>query len=913
MALIVLRTPALLLGLLSLLPQEDPSAQARTLIEKLRSDSVGERRDAEQALYQLGKSAFPELLVAAADPDPNRRPVVRHLFFRITLGAEIAGKLERAMPELSGDHPWEADSTWTELFLEVTQFRGKDEDPEPLRSQELEVLLPVALRGAKDADEIDEILGRATGHRVYGAVPEIARRLSDPDPKIRAHSVSRLRILGVREHLPEMLLHLEDPDPEVRTAAFEAASMFQATEATPKLLELLRDPRTDCRRQAADALGLLQARGAVGPLMPLLRDEEVTCRGSAAGALVRLRAYDRIPELVALQKSGIPEARHAALEVLAGLEVAEAVPGLKACLHDPRVERRLWAIEMLGRQNAPGVIQDLVAMLEDRDLQVLRWALQSLKERKAREGIPKILPLVKNPQIRAEALGYVVAVEAKETVPQLLELLKTPELRIEILYVLGMLRDPASLPAILRRLDDADRLVHDAAMQALIRIGGRESIPALEGRMESEDSYTRTEAIAALGELGSKSSIPLLRKKIESSPEWDRVCIGESLLRLGDPQGAEMLFDALQHGFDQTRIRAIQGLTALQPPGLLEPVRNALKDTEKEVRDAAIEYLESHRCKSAIPDLFPFLKTDVSWYYPARLIVEVNARETIPQLRKMVQEESPVLRARMAGVLAALGARESIPDILALLENPETALPAIDALGDLGAVEALPQIRGFLDHDNPDLRRMAAVALGKLGVRDIIPDLVRLLRDPDRNVALNAAESLVELGARSAVPDLRRLLAGGEDLAAALAKLGAPVFVEDLYETAVNRHDSFPLNAIRRPEAWSKLEGRVYVRHPEDSIREALERMAREAGLPIAWPEGPVDLAKSQWDYRSEWASDLSMKQAVSPRSSLLRALERSASDAYCAVVIENDRIRILSQAAARDFWKAWWNAERPK
>ena len=42
-------------------PQDGPSNQVRTLIEKLRSDEIGEREEAERELKRLGAAAVPEL------------------------------------------------------------------------------------------------------------------------------------------------------------------------------------------------------------------------------------------------------------------------------------------------------------------------------------------------------------------------------------------------------------------------------------------------------------------------------------------------------------------------------------------------------------------------------------------------------------------------------------------------------------------------------------------------------------------------------------------------------------------------------------------------------------------------------------------------------------------------------------
>ena len=94
-----------------------------------------------------------------------------------------------------------------------------------------------------------------------------------------------------------------------------------------------------------------------------------------------------------------------------------------------------------------------------------------------------------------------------------------------------------------------------------------------------------------------------------------------------------------------------------------------------------------------------------------------------------------------------------------LHRNIDVAAQGIWALGELNRKEAIPDIRALFYKSNyPVIKTKAAEALGKLGDKKIIPDLLQMLEHPDENFRAAAVESLGRLGAIEAIPYLKTLL-----------------------------------------------------------------------------------------------------------------------------------------------------------
>lgn len=150
-----------------------------------------------------------------------------------------------------------------------------------------------------------------------------------------------------------------------------------------------------------------------------------------------------------------------------------------------------------------------------------------------------------------------------------------------------------------------------------------------------------------------------------------------------------------------------------------------------------------------------------------RTVSEANAetfalakRRDIPALIERLQSplETESISVRFAAVhhLGKLGAREAIPDIVPLLEDPDFTVRAgaVVALTRLDAREAAGPVARALGDESPGVRQRAAEGLAVLGRDDpsAVPALVRALEDENRHVRRTVLATLTTLGAVVAIP-----------------------------------------------------------------------------------------------------------------------------------------------------------------
>ena len=81
---------------------------------------------------------------------------------------------------------------------------------------------------------------------------------------------------------------------------------------------------------------------------------------------------------------------------------------------------------------------------------------------------------------------------------------------------------------------------------------------------------------------------------------------------------------------------------------------------------------------------------------------------------------------------------------------------AVDALGEMGAKEATPQILSRLrsKDEKPSVRFHSAVALGDLGATEAVDDLIAALKDESEDVRWGAAMAFKKIKSPKAIPAL---------------------------------------------------------------------------------------------------------------------------------------------------------------
>ncbi len=342
-----------------------------------------------------------------------------------------------------------------------------------------------------------------------------------------------------------------------------------------------------------------------------------------------------LDELVILKKTGhLPE--HVFPYDLPASDYAAVVQSILAGNLDQVDERRAsatWSklrdVVMKFKVKVPAKL--LTRYLPDGSRGVQYVVLQMLTTMQAVESAPQIVPLLQSPEesIRRHALEALVSLRAKEAVPTLLTMLRDKDeltryhAMTDLVKVNG--REAASDVATL--LKDPSQNNRYWALDALVKFNAREHAQAVWKLTEAGQlPQTQAYALAALLSFGESRAIPLIVKKATDA----------DLTRRGD------MLDFL------IKLKA----TAIAP--------------------AFIAVLESHTVLGGNPEdtgTDSNIRRDIM-----TCLGKLEARKAIPVLREYarLRDSNTFLQSAAVATLGVLRARESVDDLLVLLDTSVT-------------------------------------------------------------------------------------------------------------------------------------------------------------------------------------------------------------------------------------------------
>jgi HEAT repeat protein len=205
--------------------------------------------------------------------------------------------------------------------------------------------------------------------------------------------------------------------------------------------------------------------------------------------------------------------------------------------------------------------------------------------------------------------------------------------------------------------------------------------------------------------------------------------------------------------------------------------RAALTDPDPVIRQLAIDDLWEDNGEDLPPILLEILRDDPSDDVRAAAadalsatvdaIAEEDSRvldrgELIELFSEIIEDqtESPIVRRRALGAIAAFADDPRIPELirLALDEDDQTLVAgAIFAMGRTASARWLADLAEFFESEDAELRFEAARAAGLIGDEDIVPALADLIYDPDSEVRAAALDSLGTIGGAAAIRVLRQV------------------------------------------------------------------------------------------------------------------------------------------------------------
>jgi HEAT repeat protein len=340
----------------------------------------------------------------------------------------------------------------------------------------------------------------------------------------------------------------------------------------------------------------------------------------------------------------------------------------------------------------------------------------------------------KNPDARQEAVIKLAGEGSAQAYRAIATLAGDPEalVRLAVMRALGNWKEPASLKALFKALQDPVDTVREAAVMSLRKIGDITTIQHLLPLLQDSHTGVRWHAAKTLERFG-----------------WQPRSDHERMLRdfaLGDYVGAaqaglpalEVLTKSLNSentSFTQRRAVA-EALGELGSDKVVGPLVIALKDAEPSVRVAAIEAL-----------------------------AQVRDSRTIEALKACLADTDANVRAAAVSALGAFGGGSVVPVIIEAAKDPHWSVrkASVVALGNLKSASGVSAAIPMLKDPDHDVREATCAALAKLRDRQAITALVVALADSQSPVRHAAACALRDIDpewersseAQRAVPELQ--------------------------------------------------------------------------------------------------------------------------------------------------------------
>ena len=296
-------------------------------------------------------------------------------------------------------------------------------------------------------------------------------------------------------------------------------------------------------------------------------------------------------------------------------------------------------------------------------------------------------------------------------------------------------------------LDDEDWGVREDAAVALGQFSDPRSVQPLIRALRDSDHAVRAAATSSLNALGQPAVLSLGFCLHDPNLQVQEAA-ASILANIADEQVYEPLLSALLNPNWIVRMSAAKGLTRLQDPRSIDTLILVLQDKVPAVREEACRAIQAIG-EASIPPLLKGLQ-DPNWRVRLRAVEALSLLKpqvaVAPLMNLVANDSDSAVRQDAIRALGQIGDAHAIPLLLDSLTTPSLQLKAIEALGNLRALEALPHL----------------IALVRSLPADAYEDRMEGCTDPQYKEELPpleaAVKALANIGDPQAIPVLMQAL-----------------------------------------------------------------------------------------------------------------------------------------------------------
>lgn len=423
-------------------------------------------------------------------------------------------------------------------------------------------------------------------------------------------------------------------------------------------------------------------------------------------------------------------------------------------------------------------LEHCMALLRDGDNFEKEKAIDALVASGGKEAVERIIPLLqeRNTPVRMAVLDVLKKIGSihLDGVIGMLED-ANEDIRVYACEVLSFLRDPRSIPFIVRKArEDADN-VRNAACMALGEFDDDDAVEALLDALKDEE-WIAFSAILSLGKTKSVKAVPRILEFFRESGEELSGVACEVLIEYGDDAILDEIFDVLKGWDRRKRSTYLRVILEKGDEETFERLKEKIGDelyehllgsvAESKHRPVEIVRMLSHfrtpeTCRAILGVLKGIEPDDENYETVLELFASLSDIWAADVTGYMALDEMHLLPLVRACTMTGVKIKES-----ALLERFLTASMEVkrEIVMNIPAVidgSGCSIIREALQDTDGHIKGFAVEAVGNLGLASLKDDILRILREDFHDVRVKALRTLIRLDTAMAMEMINAFVGTG--------------------------------------------------------------------------------------------------------------------------------------------------------
>jgi HEAT repeat protein len=350
-----------------------------------------------------------------------------------------------------------------------------------------------------------------------------------------------------------------------------------------------------------------------------------------------------------------------------------------------------FVLERLPRWHGPEVMDALVRVIESLEDETFQRVVEVLAEIGPAAGNQIVEKLKTASKARKlKLLDVIRSIANEETAPMLLPMAEDedPEVRQRIAHVLGISNWAGAIPSLRQLAGDSNGHVRAAAYSALGWLATESEVDFILTGLNDRYPDVREAAVGAMIIIGGPKVVAKFTADLYHE-DTDRQRLAVTALGwMGESDVVEPLLKAINHPDPGVRKSAVSSLARMGKITDLQPIKLALTDENSGVRKAAVSSLIALCGEQAIHDIRQLLEDPDVWvrYHTITSIGEMGNRDHAEYLMPYLEDDLDIIKLAAAKAMTLLGDPRAVPALKRLKqERNEDLVQAADlALRHIG-------------------------------------------------------------------------------------------------------------------------------------------------------------------------------------------------------------------------------------